>query len=306
LVKQQKYWYIINKIKVKKMKNVTTGPSMPTAHICINKSKLKIYNKETTPTFYLEKGQEFQIEIFNPTSDTILSKISLNGKLISQGGLVIRPGERVFLERYIDVANKFKFDTYEVSNSTEVKEAIKDNGDFTVQFFKERQPQPYYHQNLLINRSTLGGSFGTYNGSGSFTTTNTIGGGISTYTSSNSTLTSVDLSDGLAQSNPNRFTARSRSGVGTDRLKKSMSVPLKTMKTIETGRVEAGSSSNQELKTVNKEFEYFPFHSVEYKLLPISQKINTSDDINVKRYCSNCGKKTVKADKFCSQCGNKL
>src|SRR6185369_9879640 len=100
------------------------GSSSPTAQLCINKSRLKVYNKETSPTYYLTNGQEFQIELFNPTTDTILAKIQLNGKYISQGGLVLRPGERVFLERYIDVAKKFLFETYEVANTSEVKQAI--------------------------------------------------------------------------------------------------------------------------------------------------------------------------------------
>ena len=77
-------------------------------------------------------------------------------------------------------------------------------------------------------------------------------------------------------------------------------------KSIETGRVEAGSSSDQKFEYVNKSFDYYAFHTVECKLLPISQKINTAEDINIKRYCTNCGKKSIKTDKFCSQCGNKL
>jgi rRNA maturation endonuclease Nob1 len=79
----------------------------------------------------------------------------------------------------------------------------------------------------------------------------------------------------------------------------------KKSKTIETGRVEEGSKSDQKFKTVNKDFEYFAFHTVEYKLLPVSQKINTSEDLNVRRYCTNCGAKQHKDHKFCGHCGTK-
>jgi hypothetical protein len=275
------------------MKQTIIGPSMPTAMICINKSKLKVYNKETTPTFYLEKEQEFQIELYNPTSDVILAKIKLNGKEISQGGLVLRPAERVFLERYIDVANKFKFDTYEVANTSESIKAIEDNGDFSVEFYKEWIPRYYpinhaYTSNpLFINGSNinyLNTSSAPLYGNISYTTTTNASFG-STISNYNSTLTSTSsLGSTLSRS----------------------AEPIKSLKTIETGRVEEGSSSNQKLKSVNKTFELYPFHSLEYKLLPISQKINTVDTINVKRYCTKCGRKYGKTDNFCGGCGNKL
>jgi hypothetical protein len=84
------------------------------------------------------------------------------------------------------------------------------------------------------------------------------------------------------------------------RLRKSVSA-----KSIETGRVEKGSSSDQTFKYVNKTFDYSPFHTVEYKMLPVSQKINTAQDINVKVYCTQCGGKLGRTDRFCSSCGKK-
>lgn len=117
--------------------SVNNGVPTPQAYVAINKSRVKMYNKDSkTPVFYLQKGQEFQLELFNPTTNSILAKIFLNGNAISQGGLVLRPGERVFLDRYIDVAKKFLFDTYEVGNTSEIKKAIEDNGDFKVEFYK--------------------------------------------------------------------------------------------------------------------------------------------------------------------------
>ena len=116
--------------------NYQQAPSVPTANIAVNKSRLKVYkNTGDMPTYYLQKGQEFQIELFNPTTDVILAKIILNGNPISQGGLVLNPGQRVFLDRYLDVAKKFLFDTYEVSNTEEVKKAIEKSRELLCFFY---------------------------------------------------------------------------------------------------------------------------------------------------------------------------
>jgi len=311
------------------MQQTITGPSKPTAAICINKSRLKVYN-QTDPTYYMEKGQEFQIELFNPTTNTVLAKIYLNAKQISQGGLVLRPGERVFLDRYLDVAKRFKFDVYEVSNTSEVQKAIKENGDFKVEFYNESQPTyfgnpiytysgPTYNQPWNTNIIRSGGSTSlistgnstyynntTLNGTSSLTSSLTSSVGnydssisrsfASTDGFSNDTL--GDISGSLDIASTSSKTLRSRSA--------SNPASLKKLKSIETGRVEAGSTSDQKLQTVSKSFDYLPFHSTEYKLLPLSQKINTSEDLNVKRYCTKCGHKTSKTDKFCASCGNKI
>ena len=152
------------------MKQTYSTPSVTTANIAVNKSRIKLYTKAgQMPTYYLQSGQEFQIELFNPTSDVILAKIHLNGKAISQTGLVLNPGQRVFLDRYLDVAKKFLFDTYEVSNTEEVKKAIEDNGDLKVEFYRESKPYiPYippvdntYRPHILWDYSSSG-KLGSY------------------------------------------------------------------------------------------------------------------------------------------------
>lgn len=307
------------------MKQAITGPSQPMAAICINKSRLKTYHKDKTPTFYLEKGQEFQIELFNPTSDTILAKIQLNGNQISQGGLVLRPGERVFLERYLDVARKFKFDTYEVANTAEVQKAIEDNGDFKVDFYRESQPTYLYGSSITISSSPITRTNIDYNSTGnpnpslrSFGTTsvgNTLNltGSLnassstnisSSYFSNTSMTGGIKAEAGSASAYSSEVTMDSLS-FSDEMAAPTKSLKAKSRKTIETGRVEAGSSSNQKLQTINKSFDYWPFHTLEYKLLPLSQKVNSTDDINVKRYCHNCGAKQKPEFKFCPSCGTK-
>jgi hypothetical protein len=268
--------------------SVNTEVATPQAYVAINKSRLKIYNKNSdNPTYYLQKGQEFQLELFNPTTGTILAKILLNGNTISQGGLVLRPGERVFLDRYIDVAKKFLFDTYEVANTSEVKKAIEDNGDFKVEFYKEYVPNYY---SGFLGFGINGSSINTYYNENSNLTNGYYSGDITltTYNSGNpySLPISASLNYNTTPEGPN--------------LRR-----LKSKKSIETGRVEQGSTSNQKLQTVNKSWEYFPFHTVEYKMLPLSQKINTVEDINIKRYCTNCGSKLGKGHNFCANCGTK-
>jgi hypothetical protein len=279
------------------------APKVPTANIAVNKSRVKLYNKKgDLPSYYLQKGQEFQIELFNPTKDTVLAKITLNGNVISQGGLILKPAQRVFLERYLDVAKKFMFDTYEVANTQESIEAIENNGNFKVEFYRESKPM-----NRIISSGTYR-NFGVTSIhnlntitpiSNTFTTTNTAIGG--SFTTTNSVPTSSFYNCSL---NSDYY---SYNNVALN----MVSEPIKTKnlakksKSIETGRVEQGSYSDQEFKTVDKDFEFFAFHTVEAKLLPVSQKVNTSEDIKVKVYCTGCGAKLHKDHKFCGHCGTK-
>jgi hypothetical protein len=291
-------------------KTTYEAQAVPTANIAVKKSRLKVYkNTGDMPTYYLQKGQEFEIELFNPTTDVILAKITLNGNPISQGGLVLNPGQRVFLDRYLDVAKKFLFDTYEVSNTEEIKKAIEKNGDFKVEFYRERVPN--YLNTLTINRGFYGTSNNTIIGgyassipNGNINLTNTSGhiGTTALYNAS------VDVNY-FDQNLGNSITLDSMDAtlsMDAPKEKKLLKRSFARSKSIETGRVEKGSYSEQKVVTVDKTFDYFAFHTIEYKMLPISQKINTVEDINVKVYCTNCGAKLGKGHKYCSQCATKV
>lgn len=293
--------------------------AMPTANIAVNKSRLKVYSEAgSMPVYYLKKGQEFQIELFNPTSDTIMAKIQLNSKSISQGGLVLRPGERVFLDRYLDVAKKFMFDTYEVSaNNEEVKKAIENNGDFKVEFFRER-PKVYSNPNWILTNSTfVSGGAHTLTGSlGNYTTGTDpqFLRGTSTGGFVPNAGTPVDTNS--FNSSSVNCSASYSNNIGMDSLgfadleapapeKRKRLKTSKSPKTMETGKVEEGSKSDQSFNYVSKEFEYLAFCVVEYKLLPVSQKVNTTQDVNARRYCTQCGRKQGPTDNFCAGCGRK-
>jgi len=303
------------------MKKNYCAPLVPTANVAVNKSRIKLYSKGLEmPTYYLQKGQEFQIELFNPTTDVVLAKIILNGNAISQGGLVLNPGQRVFLDRYFDVAKKFLFDTYVVANTSEVKKAIEHNGDIKIEFYKERQDN-----NFIISPTWVTNTFGAYKwdtttGTDPKYLTNTLTGSIgsvgnpinintSNATLSTSVSTAIGGSAALYSSSVSHvnYNDTIKTSITTSSLNEPSPITrsLKAKKSIETGRVEQGSVSNQKFETVSKKFEYMPFHTIEYKMLPASQKVNTLSDINVKRYCTNCGSKLGKTDKFCSNCGKK-
>lgn len=279
------------------MSNFKTNQAKPTLDVTINKNRLKKYKKKSdTPVYYLEDGQEFQLELFNPLQETVVAKIYLNDKVISQGGLILYPGKRIFLERYLDVAKKFRFKTYDVSTSDEVKKAIENNGDVKVEFYKEKEPiipistfqtdTVYYYNtdgSIKFDGGTGTGTYGGVLNTGNYVGT-THTSNLSTHTSyvpmnNEPKLPNLDLKDGTTS---------------------------KKSKSIETGRVEKGLESSQELTSVDMEIEFFPFHIIEYKILPVSTKMNTVKEINVKRYCGNCGTKQKKGHNFCPNCGNKL
>jgi len=264
----------------------TTKSSQPTAEITFRKSRLKKYQDNK---IYLKNDQEFEIELFNPTTGDILAKISIDGNELSGGGIVLRPGERVFLDRYLDKPQKFKFSTYEVGKSNAVENAIRNNGRVKVAFHKETIYSPNIFNSSpswTYNSPTVyGGSFGVpatniFNCSSGTTNGNF---GYSTLTSYNANIGASACMDSL------NFMDQEKS---IDSNKK------------ETGKIEAGSKSDQNLVHVDKNFDYSSFAISEYQILPESQKTYTSADI--KAYCSKCGKKAKKGDNFCSSCGNKI
>jgi hypothetical protein len=263
-----------------------TSNSLPSAFIGINKNRLKTYSEVYKLTsVYLEDKQEFQIEIFNPTQKPVLAKIKLNGEYISVRGLVLKPGERVWLDRYIDENKKFKFSTYTVENNNyQVDNAIRNNGLVEIEFFDE-----------IIKYNT---SFNT----GFVTTNNYFSTGTTAFpTYGNATFTSsVNNGSDFLDLDMNSSCCNSRGIVG------SSGNTLKSKSLKETGRIEKGDYSNQSFNEVSMDFNLWSFHTVTYKIVPASEAKLTTDDVRVK-YCTNCGKKITKTNwTFCPDCGTKI
>jgi hypothetical protein len=276
-----------------------TKTGTPCAYITKDKKRLKQFGQNV----YLKNGDEFELELFNPSQSTVLAKIKLDGSYISGGGIVLKPGQRVYLERYLDDPRKFKFETYEVDGtSNEVLDAISNNGDVVIEFFDEYK-QPMWTNNITY----YGGSFGgpTYiSGSPSFTTNTT---GISTFTTSglgNVNTSFTNTSDTINGSNLQNPVRRLQKSKDNSRSEATMDSML-SMDSIETGRVEKGGLSDQSFQTVNKSFNHYTTATSVWKILPMSQKVYEKQELKV--YCTNCGKKRKKdSDKFCSSCGNKF
>lgn len=263
--------------------NYTTAVGKPNAHITKKKSRLKIYNGHVV---FMEDKDNFEFEIHNPTRKTVLCKIKLNGDYIFQSGLVLRPGERIFLERFLDTNNKFEFSTYSVNNTSENQSAISLNGDVRIEFYDENR----FPTNTLNLGHSGTGSFQPWGGP--IIGGNHTGGYVSPMTFTTSSLNS-NCSSTLISGNA-YYTNTSSVDLSLPRSKKS----------IETGRVEKGGKSNQNFQNSYEEFNSYTSHQISYKIQPLTTKNKTSQDI--RQYCTECGTKTKSNFKFCPSCGNKL
>jgi len=262
----------------------------PCAYITKDKQRVKQFGENV----YLKDGSEFEIELYNGSRKTVLSKIKINGEFINGGGIVLRPGERVFLERYLDVPNKFKFETYTVDDSNETKNAIANNGDVEVLFYEE--------EDIIIGRLS-----NNLNWNPTYITNDVIGNNFytsnidHTYRPDMGITFSTNSIDTLGFSNnvrSNKYESK------YDQKPRSRSFAKKS-KSVETGRVDMGSSSDQTFKTVSKNFNSWTVSTSTWKILPESQKPFEKKDL-VDR-CPKCSTKIKKSSwKFCPQCGNEL
>ncbi len=250
----------------------TIGYAVPQSFITKSKQRLK----QHTDTVYLNNGDEFEIELYNPTQNKVLSKIEMNGKSIGNG-IILRPGERIFLERYLDEAKKFLFETYVVNgNNEEVKQAIANNGDVVVKFYNEDilPTRTFYGSGstLTINNPVWTNTPYTY------TTHNTLGNSSFT-TSSTNTFYNTSLTSGTINTN--------------------------SLRSLETGRVEKGSNSDQTFTYDSSSFVSYPSTTNWWKIKPQSTKPLVREDLVT--YCTECGSKRKKdTHKFCPHCGTKF
>ena len=266
--------------------------------IAIAKSICKEYSTSSySRVVYLENGQEFQIQLFNPHNFTIGAEIFINDEKLSNR-LVLKPGERVWLERYLDVKKKFKFSTYEVEgNDKDVQEAIKDNGNIEVKFYKESRNKEYYPSVIVYDNNWLNNTNDNITYPSPINVFYNISNDLNTGNYCNYTSKTSNCCTNL--------NTNCTSSISTQDTNYTSSISTPDEMICETGRIETGSQSTQEFNNVNMDFEYFPFITEKIKLLPISQKPFTANDLH-KIYCPECGRKLKSTYKFCPFCGSKI
>lgn len=241
------------------------------AKIAIAKSLVKEYKtNESERTVYLNNETEFQVYLKNPYQRPIGVKVYVNDDEIG-GTLVLKPGQSCWLERFLDNDKKFLFSTYEVENTQEMRYAINKNGKVRIEFFQEKT---YVHdiryKNPICN-DYIYPPISVSSSSCSFNTSNI----------SNTSLSASCCTNNLYNNASNYST------------------------TLQTGRIETGSKSNQKFESTDISLEYIPFKIECIQILPNSRK-QVSVNETRRKYCSQCGKKVSPKDKYCSNCGAKL
>lgn len=263
-----------------------------TAFITRSKSRLKTYGENV----YIKSGENFEIELFNGHTDNVMAKIWINNKLISQSGLVLKPGQRYFLERFIDSNNKFKYETYAVDGSGDASRAIANNGLVKVEFYKEKVWQ---------NPNIFAGSWGSYPNWNQPYYQQPIGAPIGTpniWCGSSLSGSSVNYANSTITNNANAsFTTTSSGLIGNN----GPEGPVGITTSYETGRIEKGEASDQDFGSISMDFESFAFATSNWHILPHS--IQPMEVSQLRNYCSGCGTRVKKQSwKFCPSCGESL
>ena len=251
----------------------------------------KIYTGSQCKEIYLNDKQNFGIKFFNPLQEKIGARISFNGQK-SEHLLIINPGQDITLERFLGESRKMLFETYVVDGGNQkAVDAIVNNGSVKIEFFKEKVK--YYFNNTITYTNTVGlPHYG-----------NNTTGNINLLSSNVTNTSNVKYRGTKRTLYSSKQMDMDQSFVSQDSLEFSDYVC--ESKELETGRIEKGEVSNQNLKQTEDEFENYSFMSIEYKLLPISQINRESKE--VRQYCHQCRYRLRKENwVYCPKCGTRL
>ena len=262
-----------------------TKKGVPTAHITSKKSRIKSYGDK----IYLKDGTNFEIELFNPLEKRVLVKIEIDGMLISSTGIIVNPGQRSYLERWIDDRKKFVFNTYEIDNTEESQKAIKNNGNIKISFYEEQDKnfiqyyQNYPNWNGII---TYPQNFPWSTEFPPFYTTCNNDSSMQSGVSSKTTISNNNYNFSTEALNEIKYEQYSSNS-------------------LETGRTDKGEKSDQSFSTSSGDFNFYTTIVWEWNLLPISQK--PLEISMIRDYCTNCRNRIrAKTWQFCPKCGGKL
>ena len=295
----------------------TNSLSQDFLKLAVNKSILKEYQtSKSNRTVYLKNGTEFQLQLFNPLTFNICADIYINDEKIPNS-LVIKPGQRVWLERYLDRAKKFLYETYEVENgNAAVEAAIKNNGLIKVKFYREDINKNTYKSQLTTTVSSNIDTFSWRNFDDSyvyntFTSNADLNDSITTFTSnttakafSQPTVSTCLYNSCLDMITEPLLSASCDCVQDTAATAITTSLNYNIRDTKETGRIQEGSKSNQLLHNCDMEFSNWSFKTEYIQILPESEKPYTVSDLQ-KQYCPECGRKVNHKHNFCPYCGTK-
>lgn len=296
---------------------------VPSAVITKDRNELKLYEGNIV---YLNNGDNFELRFFNPLSEKIGVEIIFNGIKKGDSYLVLNPGQDIILDRFLDEQRKMLFETYTIDGrNAAAVDAIAQNGIINFNFYKEKKS---YSNSFGTSRTS--GPSGT---SGLKGITGIKGGKLyssrirakspiqesnekiyydgnlfsdwsqdyffpsTTTTTTSTTTTTTDI---YYSNNVMDFSGDMVNGTTTSA--NFVSTPINE---IETGRIEMGDISNQELRTVELKFESNPFYSMTYKMIPSSNK--PLEITEIRQYCVSCGYRIRKQSwEYCPKCGEKI
>ena len=271
-------------MKVKQKK----GTNLPGAWIVNPKDKGRKSIKGDK--IYLDNGQEFEIEIFNPLKESVLADIRLNGNSICKTGLVIKPGQRVYLDCFVDDRKKFIFQTYEIDGSQESLDATADNGLLEVFFYKEQAVTlqnwiDKYHKVVIHEYYPVYyPRWYSYPYYGGLTLNGTTGTIYTTNTANTLTINTGSSTYGGVLNNSNYETSFTNCSLTSGGTSESVNAYYNSVAgSLETGRVEKGEKSDQQFVDVDMDFEKNYIHHLVYQILPSSRKPKEIKEISKRK-----------------------
>ena len=287
----------------------------PSAIVTVNGSEKKIYDNNQ---IFLNPNDNFEFRFFNPLQEKLGIEIIFNGQKKDKSLLILKPGEDVSIDRFMNDKKKMKYSTYFIDgNNEQAVKATEKNGLVEFNFYKEKLWNNYNYDWSSYNSTFTSGS--TYNStftSGSSTSTGLPHYGNTTTLRNVNGMGNVSVGDISPTNTLGVYGSIGDSGTFTTNFSDTFNGAFTTTnisnsnsrgytKSLETGRVEKGETSNQDFKEIDLDFETTPFHSINYELKPQSTYI--SDIAETRNYCGQCSYRIRKKHwRYCPKCGDKL
>lgn len=243
--------------------------------------------REFNDTVYLPFGNEFSILLKNLNSVKALVNVTIDGKDIVPGGLVLYPNQEIDLERSIENGNMnkgAKFLFVERTGSIEDNRGVKAEDGLvriSYQFEKIAYINGFYTDGRLTTGISYDGFAKSYYGAGAG---------------------NVPVMDSCTISCNNLSITPTSVNVNQQSLLRSSPVN-------EVGITVPGSESNQKFQVASNFSLEAQTHVIVLKLLGETKNnrpVIESVTVKTKQECPTCGRKNKATAKFCQECGTSL